>query len=154
MWSVPSISRGILELGPVRALPIYKEPRNLASKAMFNSPDLNLWQNCKSILLTKNYRQGESAWNQMLNRIRIGEQTEEDIKILESRPSTLLSPEEYDRAIHLFFTNLEVNTHNENILNSLKEELKEIEAHIKDAIGKSNFYFQFAPLDSDLLNFR
>ena len=37
----------------------------------------------------------EGAWTQMLNRIRVGEPTSDDIRTLESRPSTLLKKQEY-----------------------------------------------------------
>ena len=47
----------------------------------------------------------------MLNRIRVGQPTDEDIKTLEARLSTLLSKKEYNDAIHLFYTNIEVNEH-------------------------------------------
>ena len=120
----------IMQLGPVRAAPIYREPRSIDSKALFKCNELNLWQNCKSILLEKNFRQGEGTWTQMLNRLRLGQQTEQDIAILESRPSSLLSKDDYEKAIHLFFTNLEVNAHNKNILNLLKEALEEIVANL------------------------
>ena len=96
---------------------------------MFHSKELNLWNNCEPILLETNFRQGEGAWTQMLNRIRVGEQTEEDLSILESRIITL--PKELrDKAIHLFFTNLEVNEHNESMLNSLEKKVYEIFANL------------------------
>ena len=120
----------ILQLGPVRAAPIYAEPKSIDNRSMFHSQELNLWQNCQSVLLEKNFRQGESSWNQMLNRIRIGEPTEEDLLILKNRPSSLLSKDEYDNAIHLFFTNIEVNAHNNSILNSLEYELEQIVANL------------------------
>ena len=66
----------------------------------------------------------------MLNRIRIREATEEDIKVLMSRPSFMLSKSEYEKAIHLFFTNLEVNLHNEKMLNSIEDELVKILANL------------------------
>merc|ERR1712020_285152 len=84
----------IMQLGPVRAAPIYRKPKSIDSQAMFDTEELNLWNNCDSVLLETNFRQGEGAWTQMLNRIRIGEQTDEDIKILEKRLSTLLSGKE------------------------------------------------------------
>ena len=72
---------------------------------------------------------------QMLNRLRIGEPTEQDIKTLEDRPSTLLSKEQYDKAIHLFYTNLEVHKHNVDILNAIEEELEEIVARLFEPQG-------------------
>ena len=120
----------IMQLGPVRATPIYREPKSIDSRAMFNSPELNLWNNFESILLETNFRQGEGAWNQMLNRIRLGQTTDEDLKILNGRPASLLSKKEYNEAIHLFYTNLEVNEHNISMLNLLEGLLEEISANL------------------------
>ena len=120
----------IMQLGPVKASPIYSKPKSFDSSAMFDCEELNLWNNCESVLLETNFRQGEGAWTQMLNRIRVGEQTDEDMKILEKRLSTLLSKKEYDDAIHLFYTNIEVNGHNTYMLNSLEEMLEEIAANL------------------------
>ena len=100
------------------------------SSAIFDCEKMNLWKNCESVLLETNFRQGEGEWTEMLNRIRVGEQTEEDVKKLLERPSTLLSKKEYDDAIHLFYTNIEVNGHNVYMLNSLEEMLEEIAANL------------------------
>ena len=125
----------IMQLGPVKASAIYKEPKSIDSRAMFHSEKLNLWNNCQSVLLETNFRQGEGAWTKMLNRIRVGEQTDEDIEILEKRPSSLLSRKEYNDAIHLFYTNIEVNRHNEYMLNSLEYMLEEIVANLMTPKG-------------------
>ena len=136
MSSSPSYSSPCtMQLGPVRASPIYRQPKSIDSKAIFYCSETNLWQNCESILLEKNFRQGEGEWTQVLNRIRLGEATNDDIKLLENRPSSLLSKKEYDDAIHLFFTNLEVNGHNNYMLNSLNEFLEEIAANMMYSKG-------------------
>ena len=119
----------ILQLPPVRAAPIYKSPRDFGSYAMYRSEELNLWQNCASVLLETNFRQGEGAWTQMLNRLRIGEPTDEDINLLQKRPSSLLSETEYNEALHVCYTNAEVDIHNVHLLNTLDGELIEIKAN-------------------------
>ena len=48
----------ILQLPPIKAGPIFSKPRNIASQAMYESEELNLWQNCESVLLETNFRQG------------------------------------------------------------------------------------------------
>jgi hypothetical protein len=98
---------------------------------MFKSEKLNLWENCESVLLEKNFRQKEGPWLEMLNRFRVGEATDEDIKILESRPSSLLSPAEYNQATHLCYTNVEVNKHNTDMINILEEIKEEIKANLQ-----------------------
>ena len=92
----------ILQLPRIRASQIFASPRQFDSLVMFKSKELNLWENCQSVLLETNFRQGEGPWLEMLNRFRIGEATDEDIKILESRQSSLLSDTEYNNATHLF----------------------------------------------------
>ena len=47
----------IMQLGPVRAAPTYREPRSIDSSTMFHSKELNLWNNCESVLLETNFRQ-------------------------------------------------------------------------------------------------
>ena len=116
----------ILQLPPIRAPQIFLAPRRFDNHVMFKSEKLNLWENCQSVLLETNFRQGEGPWLEMLNRFRIGEATEEDIKILESRPSSLLSETEYNNATHLCFTNMEVDNHNNDMLNLLDEILEEV----------------------------
>ena len=92
----------ILQLPPVRTPQIFSEPKQFDSRVIFKSEKLNLWKKCQSVLLETSFRQGEGLWLQMLNRIRIGEATDEDIQILESRQSSLLSASEYNQEIHLF----------------------------------------------------
>ena len=48
---------------------------------------------------------------------------------MKNRPSSLLSPEEYKKATHIFYTNAEVNIHNTTILNELEGHLFEIQAN-------------------------
>ena len=123
----------ILQLPPIRAPAIFLPPRNFDSLVLFESPELNLWENCQSVLLTENFRQGQGPWLKMLNRFRIGEATEEDIKVLQSRQSSLLSEAEYNDASHLCYTNRETNNHNNNMLNkALQDEiLEQIGANLK-----------------------
>lgn len=125
----------ILQLPPVKATPIYKYPTDFSSYVMYRSKDLNLWENCESVLLETNFRHGEGEWTKMLNRIRIGEATEEDITKLKNRPATLLSETEYNEAIHVCYTNLEVNNHNEIMLNHLDGDIIEITANCKTPKG-------------------
>ena len=120
----------IMQLGPVRAPPIYSKPKGLDCETLFLSDEFNLWNNCESVLLETNFRQGEGAFTELLNRIRVGEHTDEDIATLEKRPSSLLSKQQYNDAIHLFYTNLEVNGHNESMLNLLEGILETIAASL------------------------
>ena len=120
----------LLQLPPVRAQPIFKKPRCQKNKVWCDMKDEKnsaigeLWQNCEVVVLKTNFRQGEgNPWTELLNRVRIGESTADDIKILEERSYELLSNEAYDNAINIFFTNIEVLEHNVYKLSTLKTDL-------------------------------
>ena len=49
----------------------------------------DLWQNLQVVVLKRNFRQGEGdPWTDLLNRARVGESTDEDIKLLSSKKHT------------------------------------------------------------------
>ena len=74
----------LMQLQPVRGTWIFYPPKDRAFETVHEL--YPLWEQFVSIVLTKNHRQGEDHhYAEMLNRIRLGEQTEEDIKTLESR---------------------------------------------------------------------
>ena len=59
----------------------------------------DLWGQCEVVVLKTNFRQGQgNPWTELLNRLRVGQSTEEDIKFLASRQPSLLSKLEYDQA--------------------------------------------------------
>ena len=117
-----SISVGdLMQLAPVLSQEIYKRPKTLQNAALWASEE-NIWNNCEVIVLKTNFRQGVSEWTNTLNRIRVGEQTKEDIKLLESRRIQNFPNIDLTRATHLFRTNQEVKDYNEKILNSLHTE--------------------------------
>ena len=119
----------IMQLPPVKAPAIFKRPRDPKNATMYDSEETNLWLNCQSVELETNFRQGEgNPWTEMLNRIRIGEHTAEDIEILKKRSSSLLTEEEYKKAIHLYYTNEEVNLYNTKMLSELLGDLYEAQA--------------------------
>ena len=105
---------------------------------------------CESVLLTENFRQGEGPFQQMLNRIRIGEASEEDIKVLQRRPSSLLTKDEYNNASHLCYTNKETNSHNDDMLNkALQDEiLEQVEANLKTPKSYKPTVNDFGLIDS------
>ena len=130
----------LLQLPPVHGAPIYATPRSMKyavwkhMKDQENKPIGDLWQNLEVVVLKTNFRQGEGdPWTNLLNRIRVGEATKEDIEVLESKvvvsgEHELLSKTQYDDATHLFYTNLETFQHNHYKLNTLNSDLIVIEA--------------------------
>ena len=117
----------IMQLPPVRAIPIYSKPKSQKNRSLFNSSE-NLWNNFEVVTLKKNFRQGVSKLRQCLDRIRIGELSDEDIELLETRRLSKFPNLDTNEASHVFYTNLEVDNHNARRLNSLKTDLVEIEA--------------------------
>ena len=109
---------------------IYMEPSKLENKCLYNS-DMNLWKSCDAVNLTTNFRVGKSPWNETLNRIRLGEQTKEDLELLKSRyTSNFVNRENWDGAIHTFFSNKEVQKHNIKVLNKMAGKLFTFEAEL------------------------
>ena len=63
---------------------IFMEPGKPENKALYNS-DMNIWNSFEVVNLIQNFRVGISPWLETLNRIRFGEQTDDDLKLLKSR---------------------------------------------------------------------
>ena len=123
----------LLQLPPVQARAIFKKPKSAKSNVWKNMKDKHkkpigdLWLKCEVVYLKTNFRQGEgNPWTNLLNRVRIGEPSLEDVQTLESRKHTLLEKEDYDKAMHVFYTNREVFKHNEDMINILPSDLVQI----------------------------
>ena len=81
----------------------------MQNKALWNSNE-SLWRSLDSIVLKVNHRQGEgNQWTHCLNRLRMGNVTEEDEAILESRRLKNFPDKNLEDAIHVFGTNAEAN---------------------------------------------
>ena len=117
----------IMQLAPVKGRPIYSCPFSSQSKAMFRDESLNIWNNMEVVSLVVNQRQGVSQYTECLNRARVGDLTEEDKELLESRRLKNFPDFDPDKACHVMYENLCVNNHNMRILNANKNEL----VHIK-----------------------
>ena len=107
----------LLQLPPVKANYIFEEPSRDSHLKAFHSAS-NIFGSFLPHVLKHNHRQGDSKiFANTLNRIREGILTEEDMKLLENR----FTSEEFldDQAMHIFYTNKEVNDHNEKMLEKL-----------------------------------
>ena len=125
----------LLQLPPVKARAIFKKPKTEKNRIWSEITSEegtaigDLWGQCEVVVLTTNFRQGQgNPWTELLNRLRVGESTEEDIKFLASRQPSLLSKLEYDQATHAFFRNKDVLKHNTRMLRKVKSKLVEIKA--------------------------
>ena len=108
----------LLQLPPVKASYIFQEPTKDFHLKAFHSAS-PLFSSFESHILRHNHRQGESReFANSLNRIREAKMNEDDVKLLETR----MTSEEYleDESMHIFYTNKEVNNHNEKMLEKLK----------------------------------
>ena len=112
------------------------KPTKLENIALYNS-DMNLWKSCEVVNLKTNFRVGESPWNETLNRIRLGEQTEEDLKLLKSRYISNFKRENWDDAIHAFFGNEDAKKHNLKMLNKMPGVLVTLKADHPKGISKT-----------------
>ena len=115
------------------------EPNRLENKSLYKS-DMNLWNSCEVVNLKTNFRVGKSPWNETLNRIRFGEQTDEDLKLLKSRYTSNFNRENWDDAIHAFFKNDDVNDHNKKMLNKMPGALVTMKADLPKGFSKTTSY--------------
>ena len=78
------LSGDLQQLGPVKGRYVFDKPiQEQYLPTYFSDP---LWEKFQCISLTINHRQGEDReYAEMLNRIRVGEQTVEDVLTLASR---------------------------------------------------------------------
>jgi hypothetical protein len=103
----------LMQLKPVRAKWIFDTPYSNQFAQAYNIT--KLWDLFQFVELTKNFRQGEDGeYAELLNRVRFGRQTSEDIKKLESR----IHPAPPLNYLHVFGSNKLVDQHNQKMLNA------------------------------------
>ena len=61
----------ILQLPPIRGEPIFSEPNSEQNLALYNSEE-NLWNRFEVVVLECNFRQGNNAFTEVLNKVRVG----------------------------------------------------------------------------------
>ena len=110
----------LMQLRPVQSKYIFQKPKSPQNSSLWNS-DGNLWDSCECVELKVNKRQGVSPWTDTLNRIRVGEQNEADLAMLEERRTKNFKDKDFDDAFHTHFGNKEVNDHNTRILGEFPE---------------------------------
>ena len=129
----------ILQLKPVLGRYIFDEPINESFLLAFLTS--SLWKKFCVIILRHNHRQGEDRnYADILNRLRIANVTEEDVKTLESRVRPLNHPDIPRNALVVTCKNSEVNQINEERLKDIED--KEI---IIESINKASSLKQFKP---------
>ena len=126
----------LMQLNPVLSRRVFTQPSSYQNKALFFSKPDNLWDNCESVVLQTNHRQGDKiAWTETLNRIRMGRLTEEDKEVLETRRVKHFPEKDFRMAVHCYYTNLEVETWNSDRLSELVTPLLITQAIIESPEG-------------------
>ena len=65
---------------------IFDKPNSEEYKLAYGDGSESLWRSFNVIMLTENHRQGnDKTYGDLLNRIRIGDQTNEDMDLLRTR---------------------------------------------------------------------
>jgi ATP-dependent DNA helicase PIF1 len=119
----------IMQIKPVKGRYIMQCP---VTKQFWIAYEIDsLWHKFECIILEKNHRQGDDRqYANMLNRIRIGQETDEDIQELNTRVRKESHPDikrEID-ALYIFGTNQKVNQMNNKRLKALKSKERVITA--------------------------
>ena len=116
----------LFQLQPPKARYVFEKPTNEMHGLTFTAR--NLWRLFKVVNLVENHRQGDDkTYGDMLNRIRIGIHTEEDMALLETRVCSNDDPNLRD-ALHIYGTNAKVNARNNKKLEEIEGELFTIKA--------------------------
>ena len=112
----------LLQLPPVRANHVFREPKDDKLRACHDGLEKPLWEEFQPMILRHNHRQGENKeWAETLNRIREGIVTPEDEAILRERVTSHKFLEE--DALHTMYYNKVVNQHNKEMLTKLNYDL-------------------------------
>merc|ERR1719342_1662472 len=98
----------LFQLQPPKARYVFEEPKNKEHALAYALRDL--WKLFTVINLEENHRQGEDkTYGDLLNRVRIGAQTEEDITLLQTKVRPKSDPTIDPNALHIYGTNAKVN---------------------------------------------
>ena len=120
----------LMQLSPVKGKYIFDKPKRPKYQPLHDVDPL--WRKFEPIILETNFRQGDgSNWCQILNRARVGELSESDMEILDSRRIDPVHDKKlYYEAFHAFWTNKETDAYNTTKLNELSDPLEEFSAKI------------------------
>ena len=116
----------LFQLQPPKARYVFEQPSNKEHALAYSLRDL--WKLFKVINLVENHRQGEDkVYGDLLNRVRVGAHTEEDVSLLETRMRPKDDPI-LSNALHIYGTNAKVNARNSSKLEEIDGQLFTIKA--------------------------
>ena len=126
------------QLKPVLGTFIFDKPKTEDYLLAFGDGSDSLWRSFKVIMLTENHRQGnDKIYGDMLNRIRIGQQNQEDLDLLKTRVRSKNHPD-LKNALYIACKKKGVTEHNKKCLNTLQGNLYENKS-INFTSAKKNF---------------
>ena len=107
-----------LQLRPVRGSYPWEEPNNEKYRRVHQIEPI--WNKFLPVILRTNHRQGsDRAFSEILNRVRVGQQEDDDFEVLSSRVFKREDKNIPEDSIHIFATNAEVNQWNQVFLERL-----------------------------------
>ena len=117
----------LFQLQPPKARYVFEQPTNQEHALSYKLR--NLWKLFTVVNLEENHRQGEDKiYGDLLNRVRSGDHTEEDIGLLKTRVISKSDPSIDSNALHIYGTNAKVNARNNAKLEEIGGELFTIKA--------------------------
>ena len=125
------------QLKPIRGSYVFDEPNCLDYKLAYGDGSDSLWRRFDVIKLEENHRQGQDkVYADMLNRIRLNKQTEEDMKKLKTRERSKDHPD-IKNALFISAKVKPVKTFNDKALNEVTGKLYVSKATHIQAMVKS-----------------
>ena len=117
----------LMQLPPVMGRNVFEEPLN--DEFLLTHRIKPRWTMFQSILLERNHRQGkDKSYAELLNRIRINEQTEEDLRTLERRVRPKNHPDVKDAGLFITALRDKADIVNVQIINKLKGKALKLKA--------------------------
>ena len=117
----------LFQLQPTKARYVFEQPTNQEHALARTLRDL--WKLFTVINLEENHRQGDDkTYGDLLNRVRVGVHTDEDIALLQTRVRPKSDPTIDPNALHIYGTNAKVNARNNAKLEEIDGVLYEIRA--------------------------
>ena len=117
----------MMQLKPCMGRYICDEPINKEFKITHSIQPR--WKLFKSLILEKNHRQGnDKPYADLLNRIRVGEQTNEDINLLKTRVRPANHPDLKKASLYIVCKRMDCAKINAQYLNSLKGDMINLKA--------------------------
>ena len=107
----------MMQLKPVRGRWIFEQPAS-PTQSLLDKAGASLWSQFESIDLEINHRQGEDReYAELLNRVRVGEQTPEDLALLKTRVRPAGHPDLEEAVLYIGCKKKFVSEENENYIN-------------------------------------